>query len=108
MEWFNFNNIQFKSFFIITLVLVFFTIGLLVTFFLSTNKDKGYDNRIQAEATTLRIYIIDPKNNSVVYFNRSDLRNKKKIDMKELEKYGKIVEVKQKNILMNINKKKNL
>ena len=25
--------------------------------------------------------------------------NKKKIDMKELEKYGKIVEVKQKNIL---------
>ena len=81
------------------MVLLFFTVFLLTTFFVFAKRDKGYDNRIQAESTTLRIYIIDPKNNSVVYFNRSDLRNKKKIDMKKLEKYGKIVEVKQKNIL---------
>ncbi|MBO4703787.1 MAG: hypothetical protein J5617_03050 [Bacilli bacterium] len=81
MEWFNFNNIQFKSLFIVTMVLLFFTVFLLITFFVFANRDKGYDNRIQAESTTLRIYIIDPKNNSVIYFNRSDLRNKKKIDI---------------------------
>ncbi len=81
MEWFNFNNLQFKSFFIIILVLLGFVVALTVTFILSTKKDKGYDNRIQAESTTLRIYIIDPKNNSVIYFNRSDLRVKKKIDI---------------------------
>ncbi len=63
------------------MVLLFFTVFLLITFFVFANRDKGYDNRIQAESTTLRIYIIDPKNNSVIYFNRSDLRNKKKIDI---------------------------
>ena len=81
MEWFNFNNLQFKSFFIIVVVLLVFVVILLVTFLVSTKRDKGYDNRIQAESTTLRIYIMDPKNNSVIYFNRSDLRNKKKIDI---------------------------
>ena len=81
MEWFNFNNLQFKSFFIIVVVLLVFVIILLITFLISTKRDKGYDNRIQAESTTLRIYIIDPKNNSVIYFNRSDLRNKKQIDI---------------------------
>ena len=63
------------------MVLLFFTVFLLITFFVFAHRDKGYDNRIQAESTTLRIYIIDPKNNSVIYFNRSDLRNKKKIDI---------------------------
>ena len=81
MEWFNFNNIQFKSLFIVMMVLLFFTVFLLTTFFVFAKRDKGYDNRIQAESTTLRIYIIDPKNNSVVYFNRSDLRNKRRIDI---------------------------
>ena len=63
------------------MVLLFFTVFLLTTFFVFAKRDKGYDNRIQAESTTLRIYIIDPKNNSVVYFNRSDLRNKRRIDI---------------------------
>jgi hypothetical protein len=48
MEWFNFNNLQFKSFFIIVVVLLVFVIILLITFLVSTKKDKGYDNRIQA------------------------------------------------------------
>ena len=54
---------------------------LVLTYFLSSKRDLGYDNRIKAESTTLRIYIIDVKNNSVIYFNRSDLKNKKKTDM---------------------------
>ena len=63
------------------MVLTFFAVFLLLTYFLSTKRDKGYDNRIRAESTTLRIYILDVKNNSVIYFNRSDLRNKKQTDL---------------------------
>ena len=81
MEWFNFSNTAFKAFFIITMLLLSFIIFMTVSYFVSSNKDKGYDTRIKAEATTLRIYIINPKKNSVVYFNRSDLKNKRTIDI---------------------------
>lgn len=81
MEWFNFNNVTFRAFFIITVVLLIFIAFMVVSYLLSSKRDSRYDNRIKAEATTLRIYIIDPKKSTVTYFNRSDLRNKKEIDM---------------------------
>ena len=81
MEWFNFSNTPFKAFFIITMLLFFFLVFMLVSYILSTKRDRGYDNRLQAESTTLRIYIIDVKNNSVTYFNRADLKNKKQTDL---------------------------
>ena len=81
MEWFNFNNTQFKSFFIITMMILVILSIILLTYILSSRRDKGYDSRIKAESTTLRIYIIDVKNNSVTYFNRADLKTKKQTDM---------------------------
>ena len=81
MEWFNFNNVTFRAFFIITIVLLIFIAFMVVSYLLSSKRDSHYDNRIKAEATTLRIYIIDPKKSTVTYFNRSDLRNKKEIDI---------------------------
>ena len=62
------------------LVLLFATF-LILTYVLFSRRDQNYDKRIKAESTTLRIYIIDVKNNKVTYFNRSDLKNKKEIDM---------------------------
>ena len=81
MKWFDFTDIAFVTFFIIALLLIGFITFLVVSFALSFGRDKKYVERMQAESTTLRIYIIDVKNNSVIYFNRSDLRNKKEIDM---------------------------
>ena len=81
MEWFNFNDTTFRAFFIIVVLLLLFIIFMAISYSLSTKRDLRYDNRIKAEATTLRIYIIDPKKSTVTYFNRSDLRNKKEIDM---------------------------
>ena len=81
MKWFDFSNTPFKSFFIVTLMVLSFAIFLGVSYFLSLRKDKNYDKLIKAESTTLRIYIIDVKNNKVVYFNRSDLKNKKTTDL---------------------------
>ena len=81
MEWFNFNNIQFKSFFIIMMLAFLFIVFLILTYVLSGRRDQKYGKRIKAESTTLRIYNIDVKNNKVTYFNRSDLKGKKEIDM---------------------------
>ena len=52
------------------LVLLFATF-LILTYVFSGRRDQRYDKRIKAESTTLRIYIIDVKNNKVTYFNRS-------------------------------------
>ena len=81
MEWFNFNNTPFKSLFIASITVICFAVFLILTYIFSSRRDQSYDRRIKAESTTLRIYIIDVKNNKVTYFNRSDLKNKKEIDM---------------------------
>ena len=81
MKWFDFSDIAFLIFFIIAVLLIGFLTFLIISTVLFGVKNKKYVERMQAESTTLRIYIIDVKNNSVIYFNRSDLRNKKAIDM---------------------------
>ena len=63
------------------MVILCFVVFLVLTYIFSSRRDQRYDKRIKAESTTLRIYIIDVKNNKVTYFNRSDLTNKKEIDM---------------------------
>ena len=63
------------------MLILSFLVFLVLTYIFSTRRDQSYDKRIKAESTTLRIYIIDVKNNKVTYFNRSDLKNKKEIDM---------------------------
>ena len=81
MKWFDFSDIAFTIFFIImVLITVFFSV-IIVTFIVASSRNHIYTERIQAESTTVRIYVIDAKNNSVIYFNRSDLKNKKQSDM---------------------------
>ena len=63
------------------MTIICFATFLILTYIFSSRRDQKYDRRIKAESTTLRIYIIDVKNNKVTYFNRSDLQSKKEIDM---------------------------
>ena len=81
MDWFNFHDIKFLTFFIIVSVLLAFSLGIAITILVASQGHKRYLNRLMTESTTLRIYVIDVKNDVVTYFNRSDLRNKKTIDM---------------------------
>ena len=81
MKWFDFTDIKFVMFFVIVLVIVAFLAFFIASISISFTKDHKYIERMKAESTTLRIYIIDVKNNSVIYFNRSDLKNKHQIDM---------------------------
>ena len=81
MEWFNFHNRPFVIFVaLVTLVLVFL-LFLVISLIASSRRDSKYVEKMKAESTTLRIFIIDVKKNSVIYFNRSDLRNKKQTDL---------------------------
>lgn len=63
------------------MIVLVFIVFLVLTYIFSSRRDQRYDKRIKAESTTLRIYIIDVKNNKVTYFNRSDLKSKREIDM---------------------------
>ena len=81
MRWFDFTNTPFIIFVILISIALGFLTFLVVSFVLSSGRDYKYIERMKAESTTLRIFIIDVKKNSVVYFNRSDLRNKHQIDL---------------------------
>lgn len=81
MKWFDFSDIAFTIFFIIMILIAVFFSVIIVTFIIASSRNHIYTERIQAESTTVRIYVIDAKNNSVIYFNRSDLKNKKQSDM---------------------------
>ena len=81
MEWFNFQNTPFLIFFILVTLVLSFVIFLVISLLVSYGRDHKYVEKIKTESTTLRIFIVDMKNNSVVYFNRSDLRDKRQIDL---------------------------
>ena len=81
MKWFDFSDNTFVLYTVITIVILGFLAFIAVSFAISSVRDHKYVERMKAESTTVRIYIIDAKNNSVIYFNRSDLKSKKRIDM---------------------------
>ncbi|NLB48750.1 MAG: hypothetical protein GX813_02790, partial [Erysipelotrichia bacterium] len=81
MRWFDFQDTTFVTFFIIGVIVFLFLLFMIISYGISARFDRKYAQRLKAEATTLRIYVIDPKNNSVIYFNRSSLKNKKQADM---------------------------
>ena len=81
MKWFDFNDPIFVIFVIIASLLGLFLTFIIISAAISSKRDYGYVERMKAESTTLRIYTIDVKNNAVTYFNRSDLKDKRRIDL---------------------------
>ena len=81
MKWFDFTNVPFIIFTVLVSLVLVFLLFIVISLVVSSNRDFKYIERMKAESTTLRIFAIDVKKNSVIYFNRSDLRNKKQIDL---------------------------
>ena len=81
IKWFDFTDTGFLIFAVAMTVVGIFLTFMIISFALSSSRDRRYVERMQTESTTLRIFIIDVKKNSVVFFNRSDLKNKRQIDM---------------------------
>ncbi len=79
----DFSNAPFLSFFIIIVVSIVTIVGLIVSFSISNVKMVNNINSISREGKTIRIYIIDLKNNEVLYFTRNDIKNKKKITLSQ-------------------------
>ena len=81
MDWFNFQDRTFVTFFIIMMLVLFLLAFVIFTLLVLNHSFKTYENKIKQESISTRIYTIDVKNNVVVYFNRSDIKNKRKMDL---------------------------
>lgn len=81
MDWFNFKDITFLTFFIIIVVILLALVSLTVSFALNRKKESRFKKDIKSESISMKIYNIDVKNNSVTYFYRSDIKNKRQMDM---------------------------
>ena len=81
MEWWNWQNLPFVTFFIIMVLVFFLLIFILITLLVINHSFKTYEEKIKQESISTRIYTIDVKKNVVVFFNRSDIKNKKVMDL---------------------------
>ena len=81
MQWWNFNDSSFAIFFVIILLLLLLGSGVITTYILVNRAFRVYDKKLEQESISTRVFTIDMKNNSVVYFNRSDMKNKKEMDI---------------------------
>ncbi len=81
MQWWNFNDSSFVTFFVIILLLLFVAAGVITTYVLVNRAFSTYDKKLKQESISTRIFTIDMKNNSVIYFNRSDMKNKKEMEI---------------------------
>ena len=81
MEWWNFQDSNFVVFFIIILMVFILSIFVVGTFIIVNRFSMQYDEKIKRESISTRIFAIDVKNDSVVFFNRSDMKHKRKMNL---------------------------
>ena len=81
MQWWNFKDSNFLVFFIIVVLVIVVLTVVITTFVIVTNSFKAYEKRIEQESISTRVFAIDVKNNKVVYFNRSDMKHKREMDL---------------------------
>lgn len=81
MELFNFQNIEFIIFFAIIVVFLGLLAFFIGSFVVQNSVESKYLNQIKVESNTTRIFVIDAKKNVVTYFNRSDIKTKKTMDL---------------------------
>ena len=83
MIWWDFTNTPFIIYFVIIIITFLLIIFFIVSFSLSSMKIVNDNLSLNREKNTVRIYIIDLKNNNVTYFTRSNIRDKQKISLSQ-------------------------
>lgn len=81
MRWFDFTDTNFVIFFVIIISFVLLMTFFIVTFSLNSKRIRTYAQLIQDQCFTIRIYVINVKKNTVTFFNRSDIKDKRTIDI---------------------------
>ena len=81
MQWWNFTNPEFIVFFslIVAIIVLLFIFGLSFSIY-----EKIYQNnvkKIEEESNSTRVYIINIKKNTVTFFNRSRMQEKRTMDL---------------------------
>jgi hypothetical protein len=77
VNWIRFTLI------LLTALLVSAFVIIIVTFFVSRNRDKLYLRSIAEESSTIRVYRLDAPRNSVRYFNLSDISKVRNITLEQ-------------------------
>lgn len=81
MDFGNFKDFGFLTFFIVMIVIALSLILLLLVLIASIVGKKNFVEQISYESTSAYIYIINAKQNTMVYFNKSDMRKKITADL---------------------------
>lgn len=83
MDIWNFNDYRFVIFFAISLALLVLAGIVIATFIISRKQEYTFEKNIKKEANTIVVYVVDFKNSSVLFFNRSAIHVKNKITLSQ-------------------------
>lgn len=83
MDIWNFNDYRFVIFFAISLALLVLAGIVIATFIISRKQEYTFEKNIKKEANTIVVYVVDFKNSSVLFFNRSAIHIKNKITLSQ-------------------------
>jgi hypothetical protein len=78
---FDIENTPNLILFIVMAILIFVILIIFLSFIISHHGDKKYRKEIKEQANTVRVYILDIKNNTVRFFNRSNIREQRTISV---------------------------
>lgn len=81
MVLWDFSNVEFLLLFIILVIVIVFLVVLIASFVLGKIEIERYKKDIKKESNAMRVYIIDFKNNYVIYFSRSSISHKRKFPL---------------------------
>lgn len=80
-NWFDFTDKEFIMTFSIVVGLLVFIVLLIISFSVIKGSLRKYEKKIKQESITTRIFVVNIKQNRVVYFNRANLKEKKEMDL---------------------------
>lgn len=81
MKAWDFSNGPFVTLFFIMLIFIGLTVFLVVSYVLTSSAEHKDLKKYKDGSLTTRVYVIDVKKNVVTYFNKNNIRQKRKIDM---------------------------
>lgn len=81
MKWWNFKDTNFLIFFIIIIMIIILLAAVIITSAIINHSLREYNKKIEQESISTRIFAIDVKNNKVTFFNRSDMKNKREMEL---------------------------
>lgn len=81
MKWWDFQDSNFVIFFTILVLVFSLLVFVLITHIVISKSFAAYEHKLKQESISTRIFAIDVKNNKVIFFNRSDMKNKREMEL---------------------------